>query len=291
MHETTINCYIDKVLRVFPHISEYVALTNIWVTNDTLSAVDNHDELLNFYSISARQSEESISSLLKKGIPVFLHCDTYYLPYSKSFRKSHTYGHTILIESMNESNEYYVFDDVPIFEGYLSEEAIEELYENKVDEIRILKIMDSNVKRTKSEELEYMMRKLDADTINNDLLFHSMIDSDISRVDKLNVLKELDTLKNLKKYSAAYNGLMRIVLKLSHEYNKSEIQEIVNVVENYLASWLLVINMANKGIISNNEKFIDNIIARIQTLLEKEALVRHSIDKLKHTILPELIYG
>jgi hypothetical protein len=37
MGELLINCNIDKVLKVLPHVSEYVALTNIWATELSMS--------------------------------------------------------------------------------------------------------------------------------------------------------------------------------------------------------------------------------------------------------------
>ncbi|MCL2591926.1 MAG: BtrH N-terminal domain-containing protein [Defluviitaleaceae bacterium] len=290
MRELIINCNIDKLLRIFPHVSEYVALTNIWdvkielyegkdylneaeVRYDRTRANFYFREFLKFYSIISKQSTKEIDYFLSENIPVFLQCDNYYLPYHEFYKKVHTTRrHLILIEAKRDDDSYLVYDDIPSYEGYLSKHDIDILHECASYQVIIYEIEDDRLKRTLDDEIEYLIHNIDVDCIDNNAFFNSLVKSEISAMNKLNILV------NLKTYSSVYNGLYRIVLKLSLKYNYFDMAEAVNIVENYLDSWSLIINMSRKGIISNNPIYFDRIVLRIEDLLKAEAQVKEIIN-------------
>jgi len=285
---------VDKIIRAFPGISEYVVFLNIWCAKidiNTYTGEIFYDETLreqyndlffNFYGLKRHHSSETIDSLLEKNVSVFLNCDNYYLPYHHFYLKEHTrIEHLILIEYKNKDGSYRVFDDVPEFEGNLSEEIILDLH-SKAGHMSFWHEINNERVGNKLEEFKHLTENIITAPITHKEFFDKLLGIDMDDIGKLNIIY------SLRNYSFLYNGLYRIVSKLAKDFNIDIVNYYCNVLEAYITKWLLIINLANKAILINKAAFIDRILPRINELVESEQEVNDLIYNLKTTVLPNI---
>jgi len=290
-----INCWIDMILKVYPHISEYIIYLNTWGLKIDIIETDNSIDYSGFfyaewlsqlhfvYGFVSHIVKSRIQPVLKKGIPVFLICDNSHLPYHTNYTGKQTgINHLILVQSYSRLKGYYIFDDILKYEGFLGKKFINKIWRANGKLLAWIEV-DSKRIVNKNDQLKYMHDNLILNQVSNKSFFDKLINMNIDEMAKLKIIN------NLKGFVGCYNGLLKILLALSCEFDNYELNDYITTVKTYIDSWKLILALTDKGLISNAKDTYKKVETRVERLVEYEANINKVINCLKHEVLSEIL--
>ncbi|GLC81981.1 hypothetical protein [Lacrimispora brassicae] len=298
MDNLFVDCYIHKILRVSPFISEYVAMCNSWtgtiIIDEFQQKVDYDlsvpqkyiDHTFDFYHIDREYSHESISSLVNKGIPALVHigrdAKLPYVKYDEVFAVDRFGGHVILIEGMNDQNQYHVYDDSPEFYGFIDALVIDQMYRDYGQPLEWL-VNPKSIIPGKRDELRYLHQNLEFRCNIDRNFIDNMANLSVEKIDKLNMIF------HLRNFAFRYNGLLRIINKLRIEYQINELEPIYLAAKQYITQWNLIISLTYKSKLYKKDEFYDRCMIRFKELLDFDERLFQQMQILKNNILTEIM--
>ncbi|MCU6797808.1 hypothetical protein OB236_37370 [Paenibacillus sp. WQ 127069] len=270
MKQQWVDCYIDKLLALYPQVHAYAAMIDRWAFIPEWSEVDvdfdltrvlaTERQLFELYGIRRQYNSGWIDDALRSGLQVLLPCDLFYLPHAKVFYGQEHAGHYIWVQQILPNGEYRIYDDHPAFQGAMAGKALRQAHEAMRMPYQALEPRCSEI--SEEQALMYTGRMLQTDTFHLGSFANQLIASTLPPIRKCEILKGTRHMQH------RLSGLIRIfdVTPLPPGPN-DEMVAVRQAVSSYMDGWRATVNLALKGLLLP----VDKVWGRLEERLVKHA--------------------
>ncbi|OXM83878.1 hypothetical protein [Paenibacillus rigui] len=276
MKQQWVDCYIDKLLAIYPQIQSYTAMIDRWafIPEWTATEVDfnlkrvleTEQRLFELYGIRRQFNSGWIDEALQSGLRVLLPCDLYYMPHAKVFYGVEHAGHYIWVQKLMPDGSYQIFDDHPAFNGVMAGDALRQAHEAMKLPYQAL---EPECERISDEQaVQYIARMLQSDSFHLGRFANQLLNTDLSPNRKCEILKGTRHMQH------RLNGLLRIMdhapLPVSGMEDMTMTRQSVT---NYIDGWRATVNLALKGMLVPVETVWDRLEQRLHKHAEGDRVL------------------
>ncbi|SFF39706.1 hypothetical protein SAMN04487969_13338 [Paenibacillus algorifonticola] len=276
MNLAWVDCYIDKLLTLFPDIHPYAAMIDRWAFKpvwdgkgeevDLSRVLATEEQLLTFYGIERSCENDWIDEALRSGHLVLLPCDLFYMPHAKVFYGKEHAGHFIVVRELLPGGSYLIFDDHPAFCGRMDRTGLKAAHDALG--LPYQRFLPEMLQVTDASAIGYVSRMLKAD---------SFFLSDFARrllVSEETTMRKCLILKGTRHFNHRLNGFIRMVDAAPLPSGKGEaVSELRRSIIQYMDDWRVTVNLATRVLLQPELPIWDRVQNRLENHLESEALL------------------
>jgi hypothetical protein len=287
MNSNWVDCYIDKLLTIFPQIKPYTGMIDRWafipnwtdteVTFDLTQVLRTEEHLMKLHGIERSYSRDWIDEALHSGLRVLMPCDLYFMPHAKVFYQQQHAGHYLLVLRRLPNGKYEVFDDHPRFSGEVSGELLRAGYEAL--NLPFQSFGENCNGITEEASIRYVSQRLQPDSFGLGRFAQRLLASDLTRARVCGVLAETRHMQH------RLNGLIRMLrtIPLSEAYADERSASTV-IVKEYMDSWRATVNLAMKGTIIPVESIWERLEQRLIKHAEADVVLSGTVCRLQEML-------
>ncbi|SFL80347.1 hypothetical protein SAMN03159341_11019 [Paenibacillus sp. 1_12] len=280
MKQQWVDCYIDKLLALYPEVHTYAAMIDRWafipewtdadIDFNLTQVLATEQELFGLYGIRRQFKYGWIDDTLKSGLQVLLPCDLFFMPHAKVFYGNEHAGHYIWVQQKLVNDEYQIFDDHPAFNGVMAGHYLRQAHEAMRLPYQSLDPGCNVI--TDEQAILYTGRMLQSDSFHLGSFALELLNSNLPPIRKCVILKETRHMQH------RLTGLIRIID--SAPLPESSIEEMTMVrqaVTNYMDGWRATVNLALKGMLLPVETVWERLEQRLYKHTEGDKVLTDAV--------------
>ncbi len=276
MSQGWVDCYIDKLLMLFPQVHPYAAMIDRWAfkpvwnedgeDTDLSRVLATEASLLAHYGIERSLEAGWIDEALRSGHLVLLPCDLFYMPHAKVFYGKEHAGHYILVRGLLSDGSYEIFDDHPSYNGVMERTALKTAHEALG--LPYHRFAPRMTPVTHASAIDYAARMLTADSFYLSEFAKQLMEAEEETRRKCLILK------GTRHFHHRLFGLVRMVdaapLRSGEEQAVSELRQSVI---RYIDDWRVTVNLATRALIQPSLPVWERIQERLANHREQAGLL------------------
>ncbi|MEI7026262.1 hypothetical protein [Paenibacillus sp. y28] len=285
-----VDCYIDKLLTMYPEVKPYAAMIDRWafvpewteagVSFDLTRVLQTEQQLIELYGIQRYFTRGWIDEALQEGQQVLLPCDLFFMPHAAVFYGKEHAGHYILVQRRLEDGRYLIFDDHPGFSGEMSRSVLELAHQAMDLPFQAFKPGCKAV--TDETAVSYVIRQLRSDSFNLGDFAKRLLAAKLPPARICGIVKETRHMQH------RLQGLVRMLETAPvPASSRAAIDEMQQAVIGYMDAWRATVNLAVKGLLLPAEALWSRLEQRLMKHAEGDDLLRKAVAQLRDALIRE----
>jgi hypothetical protein len=263
-----VDCYIDKLLTLYPQVKPYAAMIDRWafipewteaeVTFDLTGVLYTEQKLIELYGIRRQFHRGWIDETLRSGLQVLLPCDLYLMPHAKVFYGNEHAGHYILVQRLLPNGDYWIFDDHPAFSGEMACDALQRAHEAMNLPYQSFEPGCNAI--SDDAAIRYVSSMLQPASFHLGSFAQRLLASDLPPIRKCAILKGTRHMQH------RLSGLIRMLDTAPFPASLApDISDVRQTVMSHIDGWRATVNLALKGLLLP----VDTVWSRLEQRLAK----------------------